>query len=231
MDKQPKNPSPRLVDRLFLWAYWRSLRRAAAGLVADPRPLLADVAARRDAYLAGDRHRLVDRASASHLWMTSTVAATYEALRARPALRERALEVTRALFLGTGQRSTRRGMALFALLPDPFRAMVSISKGKERGYYGATFERRVEQDDASAYRMSIHRCFYHQFFVDHGVPELGPVFCEKDHDWGDAIDPGRLGLRFDRPTTLATGGDRCRFEFRRVRLPIVDARATAPDGG
>jgi hypothetical protein len=110
------------------------------------------------------------------------------------------------------------------LVRDPFRFTVGVSKTKQARYYGASFERCFEEDGADAYRMSVTRCFYAEFLVDHGVPELGPMFCAKDFDWAGAIDPATHGFAFTRPTTLLTGGDRCRFEMRRVRrLPVVGA--------
>ena len=43
-----------------------------------------------------------------------------------------------------------------------------------------------------------------------------PVFCDMDTNWMDAVEPGRHGFRFERPTTMGYGGDRCRFWFIRT---------------
>lgn len=175
---------------------------------------------------------MADRASQSHLWMCATVTAAYQVLRSHPPTREPALGIVRGVFLSTGAKGVGWMMRLLPrLVRDPFRFTVAVSRKKQAAYYGGTFERVIEQDDEDAYRMTVTKCFYHRFLIDHGVAELGPMFCEKDFDWAGAIDPVTHGFSFNRPTTLLTTGEPCRFEMRRVRRAQAPPAAAAGAGG
>jgi hypothetical protein len=63
--------------------------------------------------------------------------------------------------------------------------------------------------------MLVRRCSFHQFFVDHGVPGLTLVVCNWDRNWMDLLNASRRPIRSERPTTISTGGDCCRFRFIR----------------
>jgi hypothetical protein len=51
--------------------------------------------------------------------------------------------------------------------------------------------------------------------VDHGEPTLTPVVCAFDHFWMDILDRSSRPIRTERPSTISTGGDCCRFRFIR----------------
>jgi hypothetical protein len=102
---------------------------------------------------------------------------------------------------------------------DPFVSMTTTARTKEESTYGPSFVFERERDDENADHVKITRCLYHSYFVAHGVPELTPVFCDQDANWTSAIDPGRHGFRFERPTTLGFGGDGC--YFRHTREPTT----------
>jgi hypothetical protein len=94
--------------------------------------------------------------------------------------------------------------------------MAHGSRTRATHTYGATFEFEHEGDGSGDFFASnVTRCFYHTFFLANGAPELTPVFCDWDNLWAEEIVPARHGLRFARPTTLASGGDMCRFQFHR----------------
>jgi hypothetical protein len=220
-------PRPNLLDWLLLWSFQRRLRRALKGQGAAIAAALArEASARRTMVVVENRHRIVDRASESHLWLCAAVAAAYQVLRSHPTTRDVALSVVREAFLSIGAKGVGRLMLLLPkLVRDPFRFTINISKKKQSAYYGRTFERFIVQDDNDAYRMTVSKCFYHRFLIDNGAAELGPTFCEKDLDWAAAIDPVTHGFSFSRPTTLLTTGEPCRFEFRRTRQtqpPVID---------
>ena len=179
-----------------------------------------------------NRHRIVDRASESHLWLCAAITAAYQVLRSHPTTCEVALSVVREAFRSTGAKGVGRAMRLLPkLVRDPFRFTINISKKKQSAYYGRTFERVIVQDDNDAYRMTVSKCFYHRFLIDNGAAELGPTFCEKDLDWAAAIDPAIHGFSFNRPTTLLTTGEPCRFEFRRTARPPSSVIGTdRPEG-
>ena len=204
---------------VFLWSFQRRLHIALKCRdAAVAAALVREASARRTMLVEENRERIVDRASESHLWLCAAVTAAYHVLRSHPTTRDAALSVVRGAFLSTGAKGVGKTMRLLPkLVRDPFRFTINVSKKKQSAYYGRTFEHVVVQDDNDAYRMTVSKCFYHRFLIDHGAAELGPTFCEKDLDWAAAIDPVTHGFSFSRPTTLLTTGEPCRFEFRRTR--------------
>jgi len=214
----PPAIAPSFLDRLFLRGFYKRLQRRLRDLAPALVPTVPDVV-RAEALRLHNQNLVlvVDAASASHLIMTSTVLAAYRTLQAHPETRAPALELTRALFVDTGKGATQLGMKLFPyLVRDPFRSMVNISKNKQLAYYGKSFTFDMPQDDDDAFILKVHGCFYNSFFLSQGAPELGAMFCEKDNTWSDGIDPQKAGFTFQRPTTLARGGDCCSFEFVRL---------------
>jgi hypothetical protein len=61
----------------------------------------------------------------------------------------------------------------------------------------------------------INRCAFHQFFVDHGEPQLTRLFCKCDAPWMNVINRSGRPIRIDRPATISTGSDTCQFIFTR----------------
>ncbi len=100
--------------------------------------------------------------------------------------------------------------------PDPMLVLVDASKQREEYFFGKTFTFERHQDDLQGYILHVKRCFYQQFAVANGVPELMQILCEWDWIWAEAIEPARHGFSFELPTTLGYGGDMCRFCFRRL---------------
>ncbi|MCA9688907.1 MAG: L-2-amino-thiazoline-4-carboxylic acid hydrolase [Myxococcales bacterium] len=211
-------PRPTLPDAIFLLVFRRALgRRLRRTPGVRARALVAAARGRAVALVEANAGRVVDRPSASHLRVCAAVAGAYMALRTELHDDAAAFAIVREVWLGAAAGPPAWLMRWLPWLTrDPFRFTVKVSKTKQTAYYGISFRRRVEQDDDDAYRMTVTECFYQRFFVDLGVPELAPMFCEKDFDWAGAIDPRRHGFAFARPTTLAAGGDGCRFEMRRV---------------
>lgn len=160
-----------------------------------------------------------DASSKSNLKMTALVLASYYALQSILP-RDETLALLRTAMIEPFYESIRQGTAQgLDHTPDALAMMATITKQKQHSLYGTGFVFEQERDDANAFLVNIQRCFYHSFFVANGAPELTPIFCDWDTCWADAIDPARHGLRFERPTTLGYGGDRCRFYFFRVLKP------------
>jgi len=85
--------------------------------------------------------------------------------------------------------------------------------------FGSGFVYVQAVQEAGRSHTHIRKCLFNDFFRAHGAPELTRVFCALDSIWVDELHQPRYGVRFERPTTLAAGGDACRFEFSRVRPP------------
>jgi len=86
---------------------------------------------------------------------------------------------------------------------------------------GFIYVQAVQERDRSD--THIRKCLFNDFFGAHGAPELTPVFCALDSIWVDELHRPRYGVRFERPTTLAAGGDACRFQFSRAARPEAKA--------
>jgi hypothetical protein len=151
-----------------------------------------------------------------HFALTAAVVAGYQALLARMP-REQALDAVGKAFHEPVRGYIHDGTrAMLDAAPDPFTAMVDVSKERESDYFGVDFTFVRTADDERRYHVDVHRCYYVDLLARNGVPELGTVFCEFDAAWISAVDVERHGFRFDRPTTIARGGDTCPFHFTRT---------------
>ncbi|KAH7156683.1 hypothetical protein EDB81DRAFT_787683 [Dactylonectria macrodidyma] len=102
--------------------------------------------------------------------------------------------------------------------PDAFVNLVRDSKDKEENFYvEGDFQLRRARDLPDSYSLEVHGCWYMNTLEQLGAREIGPSFCAFDRSWYDAIDPERHGVRFTRPSTIAEGADRCRFNIDRVK--------------
>ncbi len=89
-----------------------------------------------------------------------------------------------------------------------------LSRGQER--FGAHFTYERDVSDAARSFVSITRCLYNDVLRRVCCPEVIPVFCAMDAIWAADVTHPRYKLRFERPTTLAAGDDKCRFQFFKV---------------
>ncbi|MFI9508502.1 L-2-amino-thiazoline-4-carboxylic acid hydrolase [Nocardia sp. NPDC052566] len=181
-----------------------------------PATHLADIQQRHRELDAADAARVIDEPARYNLRMTLALVAAHEVLV--PLLgRAESLAAVRDAFmrpLGAAVRDATKAMLDAA--PDPFAALVAVSKAREEYQFGAgfTFERPV--DDDRRYHVDVVRCFYYDVLAAHSATELAPVMCEFDTNWMDAVDPSAHGFRFDRVTTIGLGGSRCPFHFTRT---------------
>ncbi|OAQ65938.1 l-2-amino-thiazoline-4-carboxylic acid hydrolase domain-containing protein [Pochonia chlamydosporia 170] len=101
--------------------------------------------------------------------------------------------------------------------PDPFKHLTDVSRGKEATLYAPPdFKLKHPIDTKDIYHVEIHQCWYMKALKKLDATEIGSTFCAFDRTWYDQIDPSRHRVRFARPTTIADGSDRCRFNFDRV---------------
>lgn len=120
-------------------------------------------------------------------------------------------------------------------LEAPDEAFDSIARNyKTRGEHlfgsGRIYIQVVQDSDRSF--THITKCLFNDFFRAHGAPELTAVFCHLDSIWIDELHRPQYKVRFERPTTLAKGGDACRFQFSRTSVSSEeDARPGAAGDG
>lgn len=183
---------------------------------ALPADLITAMRARQQELEAADAGRVVDEPARYNLRMTTALVAAYELLRP-PLGRDDAISVIEAAFTQPLRAAVLEGTrAMLDAAPDPFRAMVAVSRSRERNAFGAGFTFRHPADDEERYYADVHRCFYHDVLSAHSAAELTPVMCAFDQAWIEAIDPARHGFRFDRVTTIGLGGTHCPFHFTRT---------------
>ena len=145
------------------------------------------------------------------------VLAAYREVRGRLAESD-AFELVRAAVSRTFQKPMRLVTRLWLWLTrDPLKRLRGQRwKDLSRRMYGASLEFDQEETEGSV-DLIVRRCAYHQFFLEAGEPALTRVFCAWDRNWMDIVDqPGRP-VRAERPSTISTGGDCCRFRLARTR--------------
>src|SRR5262249_32731957 len=81
--------------------------------------------------------------------------------------------------------------------------------------YGSGMQFDQEETENSV-DLIVRRCAFHEFFLGQGEPGLTRVFCAWDRNWMDIVNASRHSIRAERPTTISTGGDCCRFRLTRT---------------
>jgi len=211
----------RLAFRSFtanLWArgFMRNFHRVAGPLVSDRWQL--ETAVRRHAQKLFDDElaALVDKKARLILAMCTLVLAAFEQLKDRLAEPAIAYDAVRRAFAGTypGPMAWLFRSWLW-LHRDPVADLQGRSFVKQgRRMYGKSMQFAEEKSVESA-DMLITRCAYHEFFVRHGAPQLTLLVCAWDRVWMDLVDRSSRPVRTERPTTISTGGECCRFRFVR----------------
>jgi hypothetical protein len=213
--QSPYIPDPESETDYVLDGFFAALiELAPGGEAAAPSPT-----AIRSRALALEREHAGlarDELSRQNLRYACAVLAAYEAMLPRlDAAEVRVL--LGAAFARSGDFVREKTRAWLDQSADAFTDLVAISKERERLQFGSAFVFERARDDAEAYQLNVHRCFWHDCFVAMGQPELTPVLCQFDENWFRVIDPVRHGVRFERTTTIGQGGTHCPFHFYRTR--------------
>jgi len=148
----------------------------------------------------------------------SLLLAAFREFRAETGDAAGAYAFTRTVFQKTLERPWRLLIKLWLWLahdPVGFLSRWSLARFFQRNQ-GTSMEFAEEKTDDTVV-LVVRRCAYHQFFVDHGEPALTPVLCMFDRIWMEVIDRSPRPIRTERPSTISTGGDSCRFRFIRDR--------------
>jgi len=207
--------SPEAATNALRQTFQQEIERRLADPVQAPalmRAMHSQSQALEEAYQVW----IVDEPAKYNLKMTTAVLAAYRVLQDLLP-REELLAFLREAFIGPFREMISAGTArMLDHAPDPFLAMVEVSRAKQINTFGAGFTFEYERDDQQAFLVNVTRCFYHNFFVANGAPELTPIFCDFDAPWVKAIHPARHGFRFERPTSIGYGGTMCPFHFSRI---------------
>ncbi|MQA85772.1 MAG: hypothetical protein GEV03_14410 [Streptosporangiales bacterium] len=205
-------PDPAAETRVLIDAFFAAL----ADALPEQDDLTARLRDRHERLLASQQRRIVDEASRHNLALSLAVLAGYRELA--PQIGDDELvPLLRAAFVEPFRATVRAATtATLDAAPDPFAAMVDISRQREQHVFGAGFVFAHPHDDRDHYVAQVERCYYHQVLRANGAEHLTAIFCAFDANWIDAIAPARHGFTFERPTTIGTGGTNCPFRFRRA---------------
>lgn len=164
----------------------------------------------------------IDEPSAGIVAQTALVSATHDVLCEAGVDGQTAIRaMVDALAVWVRANAQAYSLARLGISPEaPDQAFESArenfkARGEQR--FGRHFEYVQEVADDERSFVNIHRCLYHALGRHLGKTEVTPVFCAMDMIWAEDATRAPYNLAFQRPTTLAAGGDRCRFQFFRVQ--------------
>ena len=197
-------------------------------LQGDGQHLEQVIRSEQTALYESKRGAATDEQHTFHLRCGTLVLAAYRVLQLSVP-KDDAFEKVRRAFIEPGRADTLREMAeMMNTATDPFRHLVTHTKCQEEQFLGSTFNFERVQDDDHAYKVHVNECFYHRFFSENGAPELTRLACDINANWIDAIDPAKHGVRFERPSMLGYGDDKCGFYYYRLPMAQEEGNST-PD--
>jgi hypothetical protein len=120
-------------------------------------------------------------------------------------------------FIRRFPRPLRRWMGWYSLSAfGRQRSRAMAERTRKRLYPGDWVRVHIEGDGKTfAYGADYHECGIVKFLRSQGAEELAPYLCRTDY----AVF-GALGIELIRTTTLAEGGSKCDFRFRRASFPL-----------
>lgn len=174
---------------------------------------LADILRRAEIHYAALAAQCADATPGEQFHLNNTIlptAAIYKALLETDS--ENALAVTHEALIGlcqTGNRAMQvilRIPGMKGLFMGMLPKMALKMFGRDSGFDYTNFSA-----DKTHLAMDTTVCPYCKYARQLDVEALMPTFCESDF----ATYGGLPGIRFERTTTLGTGGDKCDFRFTR----------------
>jgi L-2-amino-thiazoline-4-carboxylic acid hydrolase len=209
--------------RIWRWSFLRHLRRAL--VIARSDDIESAIrATRQQAALIYEASPKPDPGRKGHMivQMCSLVLAAYRVVHAQTGDPVVAFRVVKDTMESTFRAPVLLMFRAFLkLYRDPVGKLSRMELAdRGRKAYGTSmiFDQEETPDGVD---MLVRRCSFHQFFSDHGVPGLTLAVCNWDRNWMDSLNASKRPVRSDRPTTISTGGDCCRFRF--VRDPVKPA--------
>jgi hypothetical protein len=206
-----------LPGRFWRRSFLRHLRRhLRARLPAEADALVTAIG--RDARAIYDASAKPDPGRKGHMIVNlcSLVLATYRGVQAKTNDGRLAFQLAQETMEATFRKPLYLMLRIYLTLwRDPvgkFARMNFAARGRKK--YGTSMQFDQEQT-ADGVDLLVRRCSFHQFFVDHGVPGLTLAVCNWDRNWMDQFNNSRRPIRSERPTTISTGGDCCRFRIIR----------------
>ena len=209
------------------WAtnFFRSLQQTTVELRAAREGVADNIKREAQSLFDEGRDSLPDRRARLVLTLCSLILASYRELLILTGDKQRAEEIVGKTLFITNQASGKL-IAKAVLLPsrDPLKFLSRFSLKKiSEVTYGKSMGFTQEKTSDSVSLIVTH-CAFHQFFVDHGEPQLTKLLCLWDRNWMDPINSSSRPIRIERPTTISTGSDVCCF--RLVRDEAKESKET-----
>jgi hypothetical protein len=209
-------PDPEAESEWVVAAFLDAIRPRVAECMPFQQFVEA-VQAEQNALETAHQDWIVDKQAKYNLKTSTFVLATYRLLQDKIP-KDELLEIIHEAFTRPLRDVVRACTAqILDNSPDPFHAIVEMSKEREVHFFGKSFMFERIHDDEYAYYVDVTRCLWHSFFMANGVPELTRIFCDFDANWIGAIDSSKHGFCFGRVTTLGYGGALCPFHFFRLQ--------------
>lgn len=209
----------RYLTNRFVNSFFNTVKKEAS--LADQQAFNRKVKALYNQIFDQHQHLIVDKPAEANLRIVAMVYAIYQSLVDSKMKEQDILDLlTRALL--QQQISTIKFVywTVKAFRIDLFKFITNISKSKQIGAYGKGFDHEIKEDNAQEFRFLVTRCFYHNFFVKVGTPQLTAIMCAYDNAWGNLVNQSGSLVSFTRPQTIGWGGNCCDFSFRRVENEI-----------
>jgi L-2-amino-thiazoline-4-carboxylic acid hydrolase len=211
------NPVTNVLGYFFIRNCRRELRRKAPGAeLSDADLLIARIRDHTQQVFDRSAMALPDPQARVIYAYCSLLLAAFQEFRAETGDAAGAYAFAGKVFQQTLERPMRWLIKLWLWLardPVGFLSRWSLLGLFQRNQ-GTSMEFAEEKTNDTVVLM-VNRCAYHKFFVDHGEPALTPVLCMFDRVWMEIIDRSSRPVRMERPSTISTGGDSCRFRFIR----------------
>ena len=103
---------------------------------------------------------------------------------------------------------------------DPWSTFVESTRtGNRKVYDNEYFKLKEISSTNEEFVFDINRCIYQEVFKKFGREDLGPIMCEYDSIIADNVSEW---VRFEREETIATGCDKCTFQFYHIKKKFSD---------
>jgi hypothetical protein len=213
LDRSPEQQR-RIEALLHAMGEWTHRRLGAEGaFAAEVQARMAEVEGRCDAFR-------IDGPSADIVTQVAAVVAIRDVLVEAGVPETEALDaIVEAMARWVRQNAAAYSLARLGIREEaPQEAFANArenfkARGEQR--FGAHFRYEQEVADEDRSFVAITRCLFHELGRFLQRPQVVRVFCAMDMVWAEHATRPPFNLAFERPTTLAAGGDKCRFQFFR----------------
>ena len=164
---------------------------------------------------------VTDKVNLRNVMLTSGILALYRMTKSVLGDQERAIDITLQVleneFVKTIDEYMVRRFDIHQDKPqESFDKVARNFIGLGKRGFGTGFSYEPDVKTADRTWVNISRCFFNDFFRSNNAPEVTRVMCALDIVWAKKLKTGGHNVRFERPATMAEGGEVCQFHFDKV---------------